>query len=181
MDEAVSVVLAVANEFLRRARAEGRSLRPTPLHELCYCAHGEHLARGFGSLLAEPVCAHRGGVYVAELKRAGGWGVQAVDGLFSHCVDGRVVFPRLAPQDPATATVEAAWKRYGRLSCYDLTRLVLAPGGPWDRAWNAAGTPAESRAIPDAWLREWFAARAARPDPDPLPPAYRTQDSPLRA
>lgn len=179
MDEAESVVLAVANEFLRRARGEGRSLRPIQLHELTYCAHGEHLAACNESLTRAPPMAYRGGVYFDELRRAGCWGSQALEGLLAQVIDGRLIFPRLGAQLPAHGTLDVAWRRYGHLTCYDLTRLVLVPGGPWDCAWNAAAAQGEECAIPDESLRAWFAAQAgASATDDVLPPIYR---SPLRA
>jgi uncharacterized phage-associated protein len=154
MDDLVYSAVAVANEFLRRARESYRTLSPTQLHELVYCAQGWHLVVAGAPLISGPVAAHRGGVYVPDLRIAGCWGAQAVAGLL-HEEGNASTFPRVEDGTPARFTIDHVWEDYGPLSRYDLTRLTLAPTGPWDQVWNVDERH-DSVLIPNRLLREWF-------------------------
>jgi uncharacterized phage-associated protein len=154
MDDLVYAAVAVANEFLRRARESRQVLSATQLHELVYCAHGWHLVVAGQPLISGPVAAHRGGVYIPDLKSAGCWGVGPVQGLL-HLVDDVQTFPRVEAGTPARFTIDHVWDDYGPLSRYDLTRFTLTEKGPWDQVWNADGRH-ESALVPNRLLREWF-------------------------
>ena len=95
MEDLVYSVIAVANEFLRRARESYRVLSATQLHELIYCAQGWHLVVAGMPLIGGPVAAHRGGVYIPDLRVAGCWGAPEVTGLL-HESGNDASFPRIA-------------------------------------------------------------------------------------
>jgi len=154
MDDLVCSAIAVANEFLRRAREERRVLSGTQLHELVYCAHGWHLVVAGGPLISGPVAAHRGGVYVPDLKAAGCWGGGIVYGLI-HAIGDTGDFPRVESGTPASFTIDHVWDDYGPMSCYELTRFTLTSKGPWDEVWNLDERH-DSALIPNRLLREWF-------------------------
>ncbi len=154
MDDLVYSAVAVANEFLRRAREEHRVLSATQIHELVYCAHGWHLVVAGRALISGPVAAHRGGVYVPDLRSAGCWGMTSVQGLL-HLPSDAHTFPRVEAGTPARFTIDHVWEDYGPLSRYDLTRFTLTETGPWDQVWNADSRH-ETAMIPNRLLREWF-------------------------
>jgi uncharacterized phage-associated protein len=154
MDDAVYSAIAVANEFLRKARESRRILGVTQVHELVYCAHGLHLVTAGQALITGPIAAHRGGVFIPELQDAGCWGHEPLRGLL-HDVTDETVFPRVETGTPARFTIDRVWLDYGAMSQYDLTRLTLTPRGPWDEIWN--GDPLhQSCLIPNRLLSEWF-------------------------
>lgn len=154
MDEAVHPAIAVANEFLRRARESYRTLSATQLHELVYCAHGWHLVLTGHPLISGPVAADRRGVFIPDLRLAGCVGAEPVEGLLHE--NGKPdSFPRVEEDLSAEITLGHVWQDYGPLSRYDLTRLILAPNGPWDQVWNLDERH-ESVMIPNRLLREWF-------------------------
>jgi uncharacterized phage-associated protein len=154
MEDVVYPAVAIANEFLRRAREERRALSATQLHELVYCAHGWHLVVAGAPLISGPVAAHRGGVYIPDLRTAGCWGGDAVQGLL-HAIGDAHEFPRVDAGTPARFTIDHVWDDYGPLSRYDLTRFTLADKGPWDQVWNLDGKH-DCALIPNRLLREWF-------------------------
>jgi uncharacterized phage-associated protein len=156
MDDLVYSAVAIANEFLRRARESYRVLSATQLHELVYCAQGWHLVVAGVPLISSPIAADRGGVYISDLKLAGCWGASPVAGLL-HERDDASTFPRVEDGTPARFTIDHVWDDYGPLSRYDLTRLTLAPKGPWDQVWNVdEHAEHASVLIPNRLLREWF-------------------------
>jgi uncharacterized phage-associated protein len=154
MDDLVYSAVAVANEFLRRARESYRALSGTQLHELIYCAQGWHLVATGTPLISGPVAAHRGGVYIPDLKGEASWGSQTVVGLLHEASDA-TNFPRVEDSSPARYSIDHVWADYGPLSRYDLTRLTITPDGPWDQVWRVDET-GDSVLIPNRLLREWF-------------------------
>ena len=154
MEDSLHSAVAVANEFLRRAREARRSLSATQVHELVYCAQGWHLVTCDSALIPGPVAAHRGGVFVPELRAAGCWAAEPVQGLLQDPAD-ESSFPRIEAKHVGRQTIDRIWQDYGSLSRYDLTRFTLSPGGPWDQIWNTEARP-ESCVIPERLLRKWF-------------------------
>ena len=146
--------VAVANEFLRRARESHRVLSATQVHELVYCAQGWHLVLTERPLISGPVAAHRGGVFIPDLRVAGCWGAEPVQGLI-HEVSNDALFPRLDASSPVQLTIDHVWEDYGPLSRYELTRFTLTEKGPWDQTWNTDARR-DSFLIPNRLLRGWF-------------------------
>ena len=159
MNDLLQTAIAVANEFLRRARESYTVLSSTQLHELVYCAHGWHLVLSGHPLISGPVAAHKGGVYVPDLRISGCWGGGQVAGLL-HAVGDADTFPRVEAGTPAFFTIERVWTDYGPLSRYDLTRFTLTEKGPWHEVWSYAAE-SDSLLIPNRLLREWFGKVAA--------------------
>jgi uncharacterized phage-associated protein len=154
MNDLLQTAVAVANDFLRRARESFSTLSATQIHELVYCAHGWHLVTAGTPLISGPVAAHRGGVYVPDLRIAGCWGGGPVQGLL-HAIGDEHRFPRVDVGTPAFSTIERVWSDYGPLTRFDLTRFTLAENGPWDQVWSSGDTQ-DSLLIPNRLLREWF-------------------------
>ena len=152
--EGAHSAIAVANDFLRRAREAHRALSATQVHELVYCAQGWHLVTHNQPMISGSVAAHRGGVFVPELREARCWAIEPVRGLLPDPQD-ETLFPRVAAGTPHQQTIDHVWQDYGPLSRYELTRFTLSPGGPWDQVWNTDVRYA-SCVIPDRLMRQWF-------------------------
>lgn len=172
--------IALANQLIQFARADGASLVGAQLQALLYLAHGLRFATLNKALLGEPPLAHADGVMFAGLNRAGAYGSRPVNSLLAQIVPGsedgtlRERFASLKPEDPVRALLLEIWQRYGRLGHYDLTQLVRASGGPWDQVWNdparrsggletadsgfggADQGDARAAVIPAPLIRRWF-------------------------
>lgn len=162
--------VAVANELAALAlAARVTDLSPSKLHDLVYLAHGWSLGVAGKALIAGAIHAWRDGVFAPELREAGCWGTKRLDGwvttLVTDAARGVMVeqTPRLPPKDPAHKTLAAAWKLYGGLSPFDLSRITKEAGAPWDLIWNDEQRPDdEPKPIPNATLRLWFRELAAK-------------------
>ena len=161
--------LAIANYFILRARGENlRDFSPARLHALVYLAHGEWLGAQGKPLLSGTVSAHRDGVFIPELREAGCWGTRAIEEFISVVgldqARGMMTEqkPVLPPGDPSLKSLDGFWKALGKLDSFQLSKLIMTAGSPWDLIWNDEERPDdEPKLIPNGTIKVWFQAQKA--------------------
>ena len=137
----------VANEFLERAvRDGGPSVTPMQLQKLVYIAHGWHLATASRPLIDEPIEAWKYGPVVPslfhEFKRFGGAEITKLayepvevesDPSAEREFAEIVVDTPFIPDENRHAgeLLDWVWKKYGRMSGWELSMLTHAPKSPW--------------------------------------------------
>jgi len=171
--------LAVANYLLNRAFSDRTPISGDQLQSLTYFAQGLRLALVNDALLDEVVMARRDGIFIESLAKSSAIGTRNLTKLltdFGRLPNGLIteLTPSLDEADPACATLDLVWSRFGRFSGYELGLFARSPGGPWDETWNdparldaklstAAlqafqGDDTSERAlvIPNSLIRRWF-------------------------
>lgn len=135
-------VAAIANEFLRLAREEGRTLTNMQLQKLPYIAQGWSLALRNGQpLIEQPVEAWPyGPVYQRLYDSLAQYGSGPVldfihenDGNPFLVIDdrGKQISNNLTSDD--RALIQAVWNNYRNYSAYQLSALTHQPNTPWSR------------------------------------------------
>lgn len=153
-------VEAIANEFLKRARAEGRPLTNMQLQKLPYIAHGWALALIDSPLVAgAPRAYPYGPVYTRlydALKRYGSG--QVTDFIRSgedfrepHSPAGEIIEDMLTPQE--TKLIDTVWDKYKHFHAYDLSQMTHQPESPWTITTN---TKAPFSPIEDPIIKQHF-------------------------
>jgi uncharacterized phage-associated protein len=162
----MSRLIAVANDFIRRAREQAvQEFSPTKVHNLVYLAHGWRIGSASEMLFETPAMAHRDGVFLVELRDQGCWGTKRVDNpieVFGPDANGMLsqFTPQLVKGDPALVTLDYVWDQYGKLGAFDTTNVTREPGGAWDQVWNSKDRVSEeAREIPLEVLRKWYVAQ----------------------
>ena len=125
----------VANEFIRLAGADRRSLTPLQLIKLTYIAHGWMLALYQRPLITDDVEAWKYGPVIPDLYRAmkqygsgyvtndlGTWGTTS---------------PEL--DDTERDIIRQVYALYGNMNGVQLSALTHQPGTPWSQTWNDDG------------------------------------------
>lgn len=155
-------VTAVANHLIQCAERSGKKLTGGQLHHLVYFAHGLRLAMVNEPLLDEAVLADAEGVSVQGLKAHGVGGDKPVNGLLllltkkpnGHIEDET---PELAANDPALATLQMVWQRFGGFTAQHMGFFVRSGDGPWDTAWHSPERGArDSVTLANSAIRHWF-------------------------
>jgi uncharacterized phage-associated protein len=166
---------AVANEFLRLAKDEGRTLTPMQLLKLVYFAYGWYWAIANKRLLDERVEAWKYGPVVPsiyhEFKRFGNEPIRefATEMNVVH-EDGKVKFileePELQGGDAESAKqlIRRVWDVYKGYSAIDLSRMTHEPGTPWD---TTPDKDVKGTDIDDTKIRDYFMALARQHEPQP--------------
>ncbi len=159
--------LAIANEFLKRARTERRPLTPMQLQKLVYLAHGWTLAVTGRPLIEEPIEAWEYGPVIRKLYEAlryfGGdnitrllrWGDDTL-ALF----DNRGTATAELSQDEV-AVVDRVWENYKAFPAFQLSALTHAAGSPWDRTYRTS--VGKNRVIDNNLIWDYFTQLAAHP------------------
>ncbi|MGL4514454.1 MAG: Panacea domain-containing protein [Lacipirellulaceae bacterium] len=142
---------AVANEFLARAKSDGRELTPMQVLKLVYIAHGYCLAMAGRPLIADPVEAWKFGPVIPSLYHdVKLWGNDAIDQNLTRAVrvgDRFEFAPRSLDDCDTDASfrsfvdklLDQVWTGYGRFSGAQLSALTHKPGTPWHDAWENQG------------------------------------------
>jgi len=147
----------LANDFLRRANAEGQSLDHMKLQKLVYLAHGWHLALVDGvPLIEERVRAWEYGPVIRELyQEFAEFGRAPIDRLY---MDFREWIEPSIPVEDAAAreVIDGVWQRYSPYSGLQLSSLTHQPETPW-----AITRQQNRKVIPDELIREYFRRLAA--------------------
>lgn len=155
-------VTAVANHLIQRAMQSGKTLTGGQLHNLVYFSHGLRLALVNEPLLDEAVLADADGVTIQGLKVHGVGGEKPINGLLLLLVkraDGRIDddTPTLAPGDPAIATLDMVWQRFGSFTAQHMGFFARSGDGPWDLAWHADDRGGrDSITLANSAIRAWF-------------------------
>lgn len=157
-------VTAVANYLIQRALATNMRLTGSQLHTLVYFAHGLRLALVNDPLLDEAVLGDAEGVLIQGLKSQGIVGDKPVSGIIVQLLkraDGRIDddTPMLNPQDPAIATLDLVWARFGSFTAGHLALFVRSSDSPWALAWDAPARDGQDTVIlSNSGIRTWFRA-----------------------
>lgn len=150
---------AIANEFLKRAQADGRALTNMQLQKLPYIAHGWSLALYNAPLISErPETWPYGPVYrdlYNSLKR---FGAGSVEG-FVHVNDGNIfadsrgarVEEPLTPDE--TKLLKAVWENYKEFNAYQLSDMTHREGTPWTEIYQGDGV---YKPIPDEVIKRHY-------------------------
>ena len=155
-------VTAVANHLIQRAMQSGKTLTGGQLHNLVYFAHGLRLAMVNDPLLDEAVLADAEGVSIQGLRVHGIGGEKPVNGLLLLLVkhaDGRIDddTPILPADDPALATLDMVWQRFGSFTAQHMGFFVRSGDGPWDAAWHAPEREdRDTVTLANSAIRTWF-------------------------
>lgn len=139
----------IANEFLKRAYHDGRSLTQMQLQKLVYLAHGISLAVLDRPLVTDQVEAwDYGPVYrgmYKELRQYGAEPVQALIKLPSAAGTGL--------SNDETAIVDYVWRTFGDFPAFKLSALTHLPDTPWSKIYTELGA---SSPIPNGDIKEYF-------------------------
>jgi len=164
--------LAIANYFIEQAVRHGLAQRDFPaskVHGLVYLAHGWLLGSAGAAVIKSQVLANTDGIFIPDLRDAGGWGTKNVTQLVSMIeMDARRGImveqtPTLAPNNPTLQALDWVWKTYGALSSFSIGQHIKESGSPWDQVWNdPARKGDEPRAVPNALIRAWFRGVSSR-------------------
>lgn len=155
-------VTAVANHLIQLASQSGKTLVGAQLHNLVYFAHGLRLAMVNEPLLDEAVLADADGVSLQGLRAHGVGGDKPVNGLLlllTKRPDGRIEddTPELAATDPAVATLEMVWQRFGSFTAQHMGFFVRSGDGPWDLAWHGPDrNDRDTLTLANSAIRAWF-------------------------
>lgn len=161
-------VLAIANEFLRRARAgqPPRGLTNMQLQKLIYLAHGWNLAVTGEELISDRFEAWQFGPVVRKLydaiKHYGDrpvsryirWGD---DTPFPYDDEREEAFEDLLPVE--RDVIDRVWHEYSGFEAFQLSALTHADGTPWTRAYVRG----ENRPIANNSIHEEFVRLADAP------------------
>lgn len=138
---------AVANEFLKLAKADGKPISPMKLLKLVYFAHGWFLAITDQPLIEERVEAWQYGpvipVLYQEFKRFGNDPITARATDAPRYEGGKFIsdipYIDVSACDPsaseAKALIEKVWKTYGSHSAGQLSSATHQPGTPWEQTY----------------------------------------------
>jgi uncharacterized phage-associated protein len=156
--------LPIANEFLRRAKSEGRTLTHMQIQKLVYLAHGWNLAVNGRELIEDDFEAWEFGPVVRKLydalrpfgkgpvKRLIHWG----DDTPFPSDDGDVAGVDLDLREKAV--IDKVWDTYKGFEAFQLSALTHAHGSPWQKAYE----PGHNRVINDTAIWDYFADLANR-------------------
>lgn len=158
--------LAIANEFLRRARHERRPLSHMHLQKYVYLAHGWTIAVTGRPLIEEPFEAWDYGPVVRKLYNAlriYGPGevkrfIRYGDDTLSRQDDAGEAFEALDERE--AAIIDRVWKSYKGFQAFQLSALTHAERSPWDVTF--AGGEGKSRFINNDIIGDYFANLAAQ-------------------
>jgi len=159
----------IANEFIRRAKAEGRALTQMQLQKLVYIAHAWNLAINGSPLTQDNPQAWDYGPVYRDLRDAlRKYGSDAVSKEIAYHDYTRGLFITENPDDPAiarlsageTEVVDRVYKDYGKFHAYKLSALTHQDGSPWEKVYaNGEGKNLEIK--PDL-IKEYFIDLAIR-------------------
>jgi len=139
---------AVANEFLKLAKTDGKQLDPMKLQKLIYFAHGWNLALNNRPLLDRPVQAWRYGPVIPDVyqcfRRFGSSPIteparaSAISGSKIQFPAYRITASEGADGEAETAqkTIRRVWETYKRYSAIALSELTHRDGGAWEKSWK---------------------------------------------
>jgi uncharacterized phage-associated protein len=158
--------LAIANEFIARAKREGRSLTHMHIQKLVYLAHGWNLAVNGKSLIEDDIEAWDFGPVVRKLydalkqntnrpvRQKIRWG----DDTPFRSDDGEVAEADLSPKEEAV--IEKVWSTYKNFEAFQLSALTHEHGSPWDEFYERG----KNRVIDNNKIWDYFADVADRDD-----------------
>lgn len=148
--------LAIANFFIDKAAASGKSITPMKLVKLVYIAHGWHLGLFGRPLLEEEVEAWKYGPVVCSVYHA-----FKKHGRSELSADNKAPGVILESKDRITPFLEKIWVVYGDFSGPQLSTITHQKKTPWDVVWNEQGGRNEFGAvIPNDLIQEHYKEKA---------------------
>ncbi len=158
---------AVANEFLERARKDGKAITPMQLIKLTYIAHGWYLAVNNTPLINEPIEAWKFGPVIPslfhEFKEFKGNPIRRLSyARTNDSWDEESEFDVEETFVPSEDTdtiklLDWVWKSYGHFSGAQLSNLTHNPGTPWARRHTESQSDVYSNVpIPDEEIRKHY-------------------------
>lgn len=152
-------VAAIANEFLKKARDEGRALTHMQLQKLPYIAHGWGSAILNQPLLSVTPQAWRyGPVYPTLYDALSRYGAGAVDDFVrendGNCFArdrGKVVEAHLT--DHEKKLINMVWNKYKTKGGIDLSAITHEQGTPWTKTVSKFGLQSQ---IPESLIKEHY-------------------------
>ena len=150
---------AIANEFIRLADAEGRTLTQMQLQKLVYIAHGWNLAiNGAPLTVDEPQAWDYGPVYPELWKALRSYGREPVERLIKYrdympfASSDKVAEAEL--EDHERALIERVYSDYGKFPAFKLSALTHRDGTPWTQVYDDGAGKFDE--IPADKIREHF-------------------------
>jgi uncharacterized phage-associated protein len=170
--------LAIANWFLARAAAEGKTLDPMKLQKLIYFAHGWSLALTDIPLITEhPEAWDYGPVIPSVYHEFKSFGRKPITEkakrfepedpsatTFEDLMKARfvVIEPKIVEDPDAEALLERVWQVYGPRTGIQLSNMTHAPDGAWYRAFHELANGRRGVDISDALIKAEFAEKKGR-------------------
>lgn len=153
----------IANEFIRRAKVDGRALTQMQLQKLVYIAHAWNLAINRASLTQDnPQAWEYGPVYRELWSALRKYGRNEVtrEILQSEYLPG--IFEPETPDKPATAilterevrVIDRVYKDYSKFDAFKLSALTHVDGTPWAKIY--AGGEGKNQEIKPELIKEYF-------------------------
>lgn len=159
--------LAVANEFLKRAFAEGKQLTHMHLQKLVYIAHGWHLALHNEPLVDEQFEAWDFGPVAPDLYQAlKRYGSRHVTRLVRHGDetpfpddDGDTATARLDASE--IAVIDQIWDEFKTFEAFQLSALTHKDRSPWHQYFQKG---LKNQPISNNSIQTYFSELADAPD-----------------
>lgn len=122
---------AVANEFLRIARLEQKTLTNMQVQKLVFLANGYCLALTGSPLYYHNTHAWQWGPVIPQLYKA-------LQKYGNNAVTDDLSAPdAIAPEDTeAFGIIRGVWRGYGNRSGFELSSLTHQQGSPWWQTWE---------------------------------------------
>ena len=153
----------IANEFIRRAAAESRTLTQMQLQKLVYIAHGWNLAISGNKLTHDdPEAWDYGPVYTRLWQALKSYGRSGVTREIKNSEYSPGIFDVENPDSPACASltsdeisvIDRVYSDYSKFHAFQLSALTHKEGTPWTEVY--AGGEGKFEAIPSDQIREHF-------------------------
>lgn len=151
--------LAIANEFLARARKERRTLTHMQLQKLVYLAHGWGLAVNGRDLIEDEIEAWDFGPVIRKLYDAlSKHGKNPIPRAICWGEDGPFMSENPEPAKVALdadelAVIDTVWEDYKGFEAFQLSALTHAKGSPWEKTYKRG----RNNVIPNNMIWDYFA------------------------
>ena len=150
---------SVANEIIRHAQDDGKSVTHLQVQKLVYYCHAWMLGLYGEPLLKQPVEAWEYGPVIRDLLVSlRQYGRGPVTQMIDYPAERGERF-----DERQEDMIRQVWEKYGHLSGGRLSEMTHRVGSPWYRVWHRAWFSrwAKSPTIPNERIREYY-ARIAR-------------------
>ena len=158
----------IANEFIRRAAADGKALTQMQLQKLVYIAHGWNLAINSQPLTYDSPQAWEYGPVYKELWRAlraygrSGIGREIKNGEYlpGELSENPESIAVAALSGDETAVIDRVYRDYGKYHAFQLSALTHQDGTPWTTVY--AGGEGKFDEIEPSLIKDHFVGLATR-------------------
>lgn len=155
--------IAIANEFIKRARARGVSLSHMQIQKLVYLAHGWCMAVTGKELVEDDIEAWEFGPVIRRLYDAlRQYGASEVSRLIRWgqdtpfpSDDAETAIAQLSAEEEAV--INKVWDTYGKYRAFQLSALTHSPDSPWSKVYK----PSENKVIDNNLIYDYFSQLAS--------------------